>query len=183
MSVWVLEFEGFDPATRGTARGTVHPRQRLLRDTRCGGGSAGRRRSLPGDVHRRGVQPARDAPSPAARSRTRASSTPRTGYRRPSASTTVAGWKRLRSSPSRQELDLRRGVLTRFLSVRDDAGRITPRDGSGASSLLDEPHLAALETTIASENWSGRLRIRSLLHGSADQLPASPATAPLSGTI
>jgi alpha,alpha-trehalase len=62
----------------------------------------------------------------------------------------------------RVELDLRRGVLTRLARVRDDAGRVTGVTQRRLVSM-DQPHLAALETTIVSENWSGRLQIRSLL--------------------
>jgi alpha,alpha-trehalase len=63
------------------------------------------------------------------------------------------------------ELDLRRGVLTRLARVRDDAGRLA-RVTQRRLVSMDEPHLAALETTIVSENWSGQLQIRSLLDGS-----------------
>ena len=65
---------------------------------------------------------------------------------------------------NRVELDMRRGVLTRLARVRDDAGRVTGVTQRRLVSM-DEPHLAALETTIVSENWSGRLQIRSLLDG------------------
>jgi alpha,alpha-trehalase len=63
------------------------------------------------------------------------------------------------------ELDLRRGVLTRLARVRDEAGRVT-RLSQRRLVSMDDPHLAALETTIVSENWTGRLRVRSLLDGS-----------------
>jgi alpha,alpha-trehalase len=65
---------------------------------------------------------------------------------------------------NRVELDLRRGVLTRLARVRDDADRLTSVTQRRLVSM-DQPHLAALETTIVSENWSGRLQIRSLLDG------------------
>jgi trehalose 6-phosphate phosphatase len=65
---------------------------------------------------------------------------------------------------SQIELDLRRGVLTRFARVRDDGGRLTRLTQRRLVSM-DDPHLAALETTILPENWSGRLEIRSLLDG------------------
>jgi len=65
---------------------------------------------------------------------------------------------------SRLELDLRRGVLTRLARVRDDGGRLTHVTQRRLVSM-DDPHLAALETTILPENWSGRLEIRSLLDG------------------
>ena len=65
---------------------------------------------------------------------------------------------------SRLELDLRRGVLTRLARVRDDDGRLTHVAQRRLVSM-DDPHLAALETTIVPENWSGRLEVRSLLDG------------------
>jgi alpha,alpha-trehalase len=65
---------------------------------------------------------------------------------------------------SQIELDLRRGVLTRLARVRDDGGRLTRVTQRRLVSMAD-PHLAALETTILPENWSGRLEIRSLLDG------------------
>jgi trehalose/maltose hydrolase-like predicted phosphorylase len=62
------------------------------------------------------------------------------------------------------ELDLRRGVLTRRLRVRDDQGRIT-RATCRRFVHMWAAHLAAMETTIVPENWSGRLRVRSELDG------------------
>jgi trehalose/maltose hydrolase-like predicted phosphorylase len=62
-----------------------------------------------------------------------------------------------------QDLDLRRGVLTRRRSVRDHLGhrtRITHR----RFVHMGAAHLAALEMTITPE-WSGWLRIRSELDG------------------
>ncbi|MEU8305471.1 glycosyl hydrolase family 65 protein [Actinomadura sp. NPDC048955] len=64
----------------------------------------------------------------------------------------------------RQELDLRRGVLTRLVRVRDRAGR-TFRLAQRRIVSMDDPHLAALETTIVAEDWSGALHIRSALDG------------------
>ncbi|HEX6469774.1 MAG TPA: glycosyl hydrolase family 65 protein [Streptosporangiaceae bacterium] len=64
----------------------------------------------------------------------------------------------------RQELDLRRGVLTRLLRYRDGDGRTT-RVTQRRLVSMDDPHLAALETTILPENWSGRLEVRSGLDG------------------
>jgi trehalose/maltose hydrolase-like predicted phosphorylase len=60
----------------------------------------------------------------------------------------------------RQELDLRRGLLTRWLRYRDAAGRVTAVAQCRLVSM-DDPHLAALQTTIRAENWSGALEIRS----------------------
>ncbi|WP_412517266.1 hypothetical protein K8Z49_48405 [Actinomadura madurae] len=63
-----------------------------------------------------------------------------------------------------QELDLRRGVLTRLVRSRDRAGRRF-RVAQRRMVSMDDPHLAALETTIVAENWSGALQIRSALDG------------------
>jgi trehalose/maltose hydrolase-like predicted phosphorylase len=64
----------------------------------------------------------------------------------------------------RQELDLRRGVLTRFLRVSDAAGRRT-RVTQRRFVSMDDPHLAGLETTVVPEGWSGRLEVRSGVDG------------------
>ena len=64
----------------------------------------------------------------------------------------------------RQELDLRRGVLLRDARVRDAAGRITRVESIRLVSMAS-PHLAALETSITPENWSGPLEIRAALDG------------------
>ena len=63
-----------------------------------------------------------------------------------------------------QELDLRRGVLTRRLRIRDSQGRIM-RATCRRFVHMGAAHLAALETTIVPENWSGKLRVRSELDG------------------
>jgi trehalose/maltose hydrolase-like predicted phosphorylase len=64
----------------------------------------------------------------------------------------------------RQELDLRRGVLTRLVRVRDDRGR-TSRVAQRRIVSMDDPHLAALETTIVAEDWSGPIEILSAVDG------------------
>ena len=64
----------------------------------------------------------------------------------------------------RQQLDLRRGVLLRDVRVRDAAGRITRVESIRLVSMAS-PHLAALETSITPENWSGPLEIRAALDG------------------
>ncbi len=64
----------------------------------------------------------------------------------------------------RQELDLRRGVLTRWLRYRDQAGRHTSLTQRRFASM-DNPHLAALEITITAEDWAGQVEIRSGLDG------------------
>jgi trehalose/maltose hydrolase-like predicted phosphorylase len=63
-----------------------------------------------------------------------------------------------------QELDLRRGLLTRRFRVEDGAGRRTRVAQRRLVSMAD-PCLAALECTVVAENWSGRLTIRSALDG------------------
>lgn len=64
----------------------------------------------------------------------------------------------------RQELDLRRGVLVRYSRVRDDEDRVTSVTQRRLVSMQD-PHAAALETTLLAENWSGQVDIRSALDG------------------
>jgi alpha,alpha-trehalase len=64
----------------------------------------------------------------------------------------------------RQELDLHRGVLTRFVRVRDRDGRVTRATQRRFVHMAD-PHLAGLETTVVAENWSGPLEVRSALDG------------------
>lgn len=65
----------------------------------------------------------------------------------------------------RQELDLRTGLLLRTFRVRDEAGRTTSVTQRRIVSMA-EPDLAALETTVVPEDWSGGLEIRSGLDGS-----------------
>jgi alpha,alpha-trehalase len=64
----------------------------------------------------------------------------------------------------RQELDLRRGVLTRLARVRYPDGRVIGVTQRRFVSMAD-PHLAGLEMTVVPENWSGTLEIRSALDG------------------
>lgn len=64
----------------------------------------------------------------------------------------------------RQELDLRRGLLTRTVRFRDPAGRRT-RIVSRRLVSQAALHLAALQTTFEAENWSGPLQVRSSLEG------------------
>ena len=164
MSVWVLEFEGFDPAREGR------------REALCtlGNGYFATRgaaaEAQDDDVHYPGTYIAgvynRLETTVAGRTIEDESIVNAPNWLSTTFRVDDGCWLEAASLvSSRQELDLRRGILTRFLSVRDDAGRITHVTQRRLVSM-DEPHLAALETTIASENWSGRLRIRSLLDGS-----------------
>jgi alpha,alpha-trehalase len=63
-----------------------------------------------------------------------------------------------------QELDMRRGVLTRTVRFRDDGDRHTTLTQRRFVSM-SEPHAAGLETTLLAEDWSGRVEIRSALDG------------------
>jgi trehalose/maltose hydrolase-like predicted phosphorylase len=59
-----------------------------------------------------------------------------------------------------QELDLRRGVLTRRFCYTDAQGRRTAVAQRRLVSMAD-PYLAGLDATLVAENWSGRLEVRS----------------------
>jgi alpha,alpha-trehalase len=64
----------------------------------------------------------------------------------------------------RQELDMRKGVLSRLVRFVDKKGRRT-RIFQRRFVSMGGSHLAGLETTIVAENWSGRIRICSALDG------------------
>jgi len=63
-----------------------------------------------------------------------------------------------------QELNMRQGVLSRLLRFADKNGRQTQIFQRRFVSMANE-HLAGLETTIVAENWSGRASVRSALDG------------------
>jgi trehalose/maltose hydrolase-like predicted phosphorylase len=63
-----------------------------------------------------------------------------------------------------QELDLRRGVLTRRFRFEDAEGRRTSVAQRRLVSMSD-PCLAAMNCTLVAENWSGPLTVRSGLDG------------------
>jgi len=63
-----------------------------------------------------------------------------------------------------QELDIRRGLLTRTVRFRDKNQRETTLVSRRLVHMRD-PHLAALETLIVPENWSGRMQVRTALDG------------------
>jgi trehalose/maltose hydrolase-like predicted phosphorylase len=63
-----------------------------------------------------------------------------------------------------QELDLRRGVLTRRFRIEDGAGRRTRVAQRRLVSMAD-PCLVALDCTLLAENWTGSLTVRSGLDG------------------
>ncbi len=61
-------------------------------------------------------------------------------------------------------LDLRRGLLTRRTRFVDERGRRTTIRQHRFVHMA-ERHLAALQTVVVAENWSGRLRVESGLDG------------------
>jgi trehalose/maltose hydrolase-like predicted phosphorylase len=63
----------------------------------------------------------------------------------------------------RQELDMRAGILTRWIRFRD-AGRVLAVTQRRLVSMAD-PHLASLQTTFEAEGWDGRLTVRAALDG------------------
>lgn len=67
----------------------------------------------------------------------------------------------------RQELDMRRGVLIRKLLFSDREGRRT-RLIQRRFVHIRSSHLAAMETTITPENWTGTLRLLSALDGQVE---------------
>jgi len=64
----------------------------------------------------------------------------------------------------RQKLDLYRGVLHRTVRFEDEQGRICILKNRRIVSMAN-PHLAAQETTISAENFSGKIEILSALDG------------------
>ena len=63
-----------------------------------------------------------------------------------------------------QELDLRRGMLTRTIRFEGPEGRRSSLAERRLVSMADM-HIAALELTFTAENWSGEVTIRSALDG------------------
>ena len=64
----------------------------------------------------------------------------------------------------RQELDIRRGMLSRAFRFVDGEGRRTFIEERRLVSMADM-HLAALELSVTPENWSGRVTARSAIDG------------------
>ncbi len=64
----------------------------------------------------------------------------------------------------RQELDMRRGLLTRRFTCRDGAGRET-RVETAQFVHMGAPHLAALRLRFRPENWDGDAVVRATLDG------------------
>ncbi len=67
----------------------------------------------------------------------------------------------------RLELDMKNGILRRTARVEDDDGRRTKLEERRIVSMAD-PHIAALQTTITAENWSGSMEICAALDGTVE---------------
>ncbi len=64
----------------------------------------------------------------------------------------------------RQELDLKQGILVRTIRFKDREERISELRQRRLAHMCNR-HLAALETTLTAENWSGRVEFRTALDG------------------
>ncbi|MEO1017237.1 MAG: glycosyl hydrolase family 65 protein [Pseudomonadota bacterium] len=65
----------------------------------------------------------------------------------------------------RQSLDLNAGILTRQLRLRAASGHVV-RWHERRLVSMEDPHMAALEVTLAAEGWLGNLRVKWALDGS-----------------
>ena len=72
--------------------------------------------------------------------------------------------RKVKLTAFRQELDLRDGLLSRSVTIGDDAGRVT-RIESRRFVHMAEQHLAGSQLRIIPENWSGPLQVLSALDG------------------
>jgi alpha,alpha-trehalase len=66
-----------------------------------------------------------------------------------------------------QTLDLRQALLTRRFRFRDTGGRTTAVT-QHRFVAMHSPCVAALETTVTAENWSGTIEFRSAIHGDVE---------------
>ena len=64
----------------------------------------------------------------------------------------------------RQELDLRRGLLSRTMRFRDSHGRTTRVHTRQFQSMAGH-HLAALQMSVEAEDWTGTATVRSMIDG------------------
>ncbi|PKV75680.1 glycoside hydrolase family 65 protein [Pontibacter ramchanderi] len=64
----------------------------------------------------------------------------------------------------KQELDLRHGLLCRYVHFRDSKGRETKLNTRRIVSMAN-PHLAALQWQLTPVNWSGEIELRAALDG------------------
>jgi alpha,alpha-trehalase len=72
--------------------------------------------------------------------------------------------RQVRVVSHRLELDLRNGVLTRTCRFQDGQSRTTSLRQRRLVHM-GQPHLAALETRVTAEDWTGVLEVRSALDG------------------
>jgi alpha,alpha-trehalase len=164
-SAWVLRYEGFDPDTEG------------LREALCtlGNGYFATRGAAPeataDDVHYPGTYVAgcynRLVTEVAGRSVENEDLVNVPNWLPLTFRVGDGDWfdvRRLELLDYRQELDLRRGLLTRTVRARDTAGRVTLVTQRRFVDM-SQPHLAALETTVVGENWSGPVEVRTALDG------------------
>ncbi|WP_206604679.1 glycoside hydrolase family 65 protein [Kineobactrum sediminis] len=63
-----------------------------------------------------------------------------------------------------QQLDIKRGLLTRTIRFRDEAQRTTRIEQQRLVSM-DEPHIAAMTLQIKAEDWGGGIEVCSALDG------------------
>ena len=82
----------------------------------------------------------------------------------------------------RQSLDLRGAVLTRKLRFRDNVGRTTSMTQRRLVAMYIA-HVAALETTIVAEDWSGTIEIRSTLDGNVRNALGGWCRTAIAGTL
>ncbi len=69
----------------------------------------------------------------------------------------------------RLELDMQRGILSRFSRFRDAGGRTTELR-QRRFVHMGRPHLAGLETTLTAEDWAGPIEILSALDGTVTNI-------------
>ncbi len=72
--------------------------------------------------------------------------------------------RRVKLLSYRQELDLRRGMMSRTVRFQDTRGRRTRLHERRLVSMNDR-HLAAMEVALTAENWSATVSVRSAIDG------------------
>ena len=162
---WLLSYDGFDPVQEGT------------REALCtlGNGYLGTRGAAPGSTADGGHYPGTYLAGVYNRLRTEiggrvvenehlvnAPDWASLTLGPPDAPPYLPGSPQMISSS--QQLDLRRGVLTRVCRYRDDIGRTTAVS-SRSLVHLTRRHLAVLETTVEAEDWAGPMQVRSGIEG------------------
>lgn len=65
----------------------------------------------------------------------------------------------------KQELNLKKGILTRHLRIEDQKGRITQLNYTRIVSMAN-PHLACQKLVLQPENWSGAIQVKLGIDGS-----------------